>query len=163
MHAAFILQYAALLSFLIGGLSVAVAVIIHRDQVKTQIFLAMSARYDELMQNSAAGLWKDLTPGTVLPEREDDLTISALRFCILVSLTYFLFRERHIPERMWLLMLRSGERRMRSPLFVREWQDLKTEFESFPEFISLVSSVQDETTQSARPPGIWHRKIQMHS
>jgi hypothetical protein len=163
MHAAFILQYAALLSFLIGGLSVAVAVIIHRDQVKTQIFLAMSARYDELMQNSAAGLWKDLTPGTVLPEREDDLTISALRFCILVSLTYFLFRERHIPERMWLLMLRSAERRMRSPLFVREWQDLKTEFESFPEFISLVSSVQDETTQSARPPGIWHRKRQMHS
>jgi hypothetical protein len=163
MHAAFILQYAALLSFLIGGLSVAVAVIIHRDQVKTQIFLAMSARYDELMQNSAAGLWKDLTPGTVLPEREDDLTISALRFCIVVSLTYFLFRERHIPERMWLLMLRSAERRMRSPLFVREWQDLKTEFESFPEFISLVSSVQDETTQSARPPGIWHRKRQMHS
>ena len=157
MHPGSILQYAALLSFLIGGLSVAVAVILHRDQVKTQIFLAMSARYDELMRNSAAGLWTNLRPGTILPERGDDLTISALRFCILVSLTYFLFRERHIPKRMWLLMLRSAERRMRSPLFAREWQDLKTEFESFPEFISLVSSVQDEmrkVSSSASIPSV---------
>jgi hypothetical protein len=145
MHPASILQYAALLSFLIGGLSVAVAVIIHRDQVKTQIFLAMSARYDELMRSSAAGLWTNLSPGTILPERGDDLTISALRFCILVSLTYFLFRERHIPKRMWLLMLRSAERRMRSELFVREWEHLKAEFKSFPEFVELVNSVQHGT------------------
>lgn len=123
----------------------AVAVIIHRDQVKTQIFLAMSARYDELMRSSAAGLWTNLNPGTILPERGDDLTISALRFCILVSLTYFLFRERHIPKRMWLLMLRSAERRMRSDLFVREWEHLKAEFESFPEFVELVTSVQHGT------------------
>ncbi|HJY06485.1 MAG TPA: hypothetical protein VJ323_09215 [Bryobacteraceae bacterium] len=136
-----ILQYATLLSFLIGTVSVAVAVALHRDQVKTQIFLAMSARYDELMRNSAAGLWINLRPGTILPERGDDLTISALRFCILVSLTYFLFRERHIPKRMWLLMLRSAERRMRSQLFVREWEHLKPEFESFPEFVELVTSV----------------------
>jgi hypothetical protein len=162
MHPASMLQYAALLSFLIGGLSVAVAVIIHRDQVKTQIFLAMSARYDELMQGSAAGLWINARPGTIVPERADDLTISALRFCILVSLTYFLFLERHIPERMWLLMLRSAKRRMQSPLFVREWEDLKAEFESFPEFVALVTSVQHETTKSARHHGLWHTRKQTH-
>jgi hypothetical protein len=144
MHPASILQYAALLSFLVGGLSVAVAVIIHRDQVKTQVFLAVSARYDELMRSSAADLWTNSRPETILPERGHDLTISALRFCILVSLTYFLFRERHIPKRMWLLMLRSAERRMRSSLFVREWEHLKAEFESFPEFVELVTSVQME-------------------
>lgn len=123
----------------------AVAVAIHRDQVKTQIFLAMSSRYDELMQSSAGGLWTNSTRETVLPERGDILTISALRFCILVSLTYFLFREHRIPERMWLLMLRSAERRMRSPIFVREWEHLKAEFESFPEFVELVTSVQHGT------------------
>jgi hypothetical protein len=144
MHTGSILQYAALLSFLIGSLSVAVAVIIHRDQVKTQIFLAMSARYDELMQSSVAGLWTTLTPGPSAAERNDELTISALRFCILVSLTYFLFREHRIPKRMWLLMLRSAERRMRSPLFVREWRYLKSEFESFPEFVALVTSSTTE-------------------
>jgi hypothetical protein len=64
-----------------------------------------------------------------------------LRFCTLVSLTYLLFCERRIPKRMWELMFRSADRRFRSPLFVREWEYLRTEFESFPEFVALVASV----------------------
>jgi hypothetical protein len=110
-------------------------------QVKTQIFLAMSAQYDELLKNSSAAFWLSVPVGTELPERTDDLTISMLRFCTLVSLTYLLFCECRIPKRMWELMLRSAERRFRSPLFVREWEHLRTEFESFPEFVALVSSV----------------------
>jgi len=39
------------------------------------------------------------------------------------------------------LMFRSADRRFRSPLFVREWEHLRTEFESFPEFVALVASV----------------------
>jgi len=69
------------------------------------------------------------------------LTTSTLRFCTLVSLTYFLFLERRISKRMWHLMLRSAERRMRTPLFVREWQHVRSEFESFPAFVELVTSV----------------------
>jgi hypothetical protein len=135
------IQYATLLSLLMGGLGVVVAVLNHRVQVKTQIFLAMSAQYDALLKNSSAAFWLSVPVGTQLPERTDDLTISMLRFCTLVSLTYLLFCEGRIPKRMWELMLRSAERRFRSPLFVREWEHLRTEFESFPEFITLVTSV----------------------
>ena len=109
--------------------------------VKTQIFLAMSAQYDELLKNSSAAFWLSVPVGTELPERTDDLTISMLRFCTLVSLTYLLFCERRIPKRMWELMFRSADRRFRSPLFVREWEHLRSEFESFPEFVALVASV----------------------
>ena len=136
-----IIQYATLFSVLVGGLGLAVAFLIHREQVKTQIFLALSARYDELLHSSSSGVWLSVPPDTMLPERSDEMTISALRFCTLVSLTYYLFIERHIPKRMWQLMLRTAERRMRSPLFVREWQHLRSEFESFPEFVELVTSV----------------------
>ncbi|HEX4168384.1 MAG TPA: hypothetical protein VHZ55_23220 [Bryobacteraceae bacterium] len=139
-----ILQYATLLSLLIGGVGVAVAVINHRAQVKTEIFLALSARYDEWMQGSATFFWSSTSAETMLPDRSNDLTISALRLCALVSLGYYLFREHRIPKRMWLLLLRAAERRMRSPLFVREWDYLKAEFESFPEFVALVTSVQHE-------------------
>ena len=76
--------------------------------------------------------------------------MSALRFCTLVSLTYYLFLERHIPKRMWHLMRRTAERRMRSPLFVREWEHLRSEFESFPEFVELVTSVQCGTRKSRK-------------
>lgn len=39
------------------------------------------------------------------------------------------------------LMLRLAERRFRSPLFMREWESIRDEFESFPEFVTLVTSV----------------------
>ena len=141
MHIGHIIQYAALFSVLMGGLGVVVAVLNHREQVKMQIFLAMSAQYDELLKNPSAEFWLTVPPGEELPERTDNLTISMLRFCTLVSLTYLLFREHRIPKRMWELMFRSAERRFRSPLFVREWEYLTTEFESFPEFVSLINSV----------------------
>jgi hypothetical protein len=124
-----------------GGLGLVVAILNHREAVKTQIFLAVSARYDELLKNTSAQLWLNVPPGQELPERTDDLVTSMLRFCTLVSLTYLLFLEHRIPKRMWELMLRSAERRFRSPLFMREWEHLRTEFEAFPEFIGLVTSV----------------------
>jgi hypothetical protein len=143
MNVHLVIQYATLMSVLVGSLGLVVAFFIHREQVKTQIFLALSARYDELLHSSSAGVWLSApTEGTVIAERSHEVTISALRFCTLVSLTYFLFLDRRIPKRMWHLMLRSAERRMRSPLFAREWEDLRSEFESFPEFVELVTSVQ---------------------
>jgi hypothetical protein len=140
-----ILQYATLFSVVVGGLGLAVAFLIHREQVKTQIFLALSARYDELMQRSSPIVWLSSSPDSI-PERSHELTISTLRFCTLVSLAYFLFRQRRIPAGMWELMLRTAEHRMRTPWFLREWEELRFEFESFPEFIELVGSVRDRAT-----------------
>jgi hypothetical protein len=140
-HIRQIIQYATLFSVLMGGLGLAVAVVNHRAQLKTQIFLALYAQYDELLKNSSAQFWLSVPLGTELPERTEDLIISMMRFCTLVSLTYLLFRERRIEKRMWELMLRSAERRFRNPLFMREWEHLRAEFEPFPEFVALVTSV----------------------
>ena len=140
-----VIQYATLLSLLIAGLGLVVAVLLHRVQVKTQIFLALYAQYDELLKNSSPRFWLSV-PGAELPERTEDVIISMMRFCTLVSLTFLLFREHRIPKRMWELMLRSAERRFRSPLFVREWEHLRSEFEPFPEFVALVTSVHQMPT-----------------
>jgi hypothetical protein len=123
-----------------GSFGLVVAVLIHRVQLKTQIFLSLYAQYDELLKNSPTRFWLSVPPGTELPERTEDVVISMMRFCTLVSLTYLLFREHRIPKQMWELMLRSAERRFRSPLFMREWEHLRDEFESFPEFVTLVTS-----------------------
>jgi hypothetical protein len=100
MHSGQIIQYATLFSLLMGGLGLVVAVLIHRAQVKTQIFLALYAQYDELLKNSSARFWLSVPLGTELPERTEDAVISMMRFCTLVSLTYLLFREHRIPKRM---------------------------------------------------------------
>ena len=140
-----IIHYATLFWLVMGAISVAVAVVNNREQVKTQIFLALSARYDELLQSVSTDFWLGMPSDTVLPERCEGLAILALRFYTLVSMGYYLFRERRIPKRMWHLMLRSAERRIQSPLFAREWEHLRSEFESFPEFVALVASVQQAT------------------
>ena len=81
MYIGQIIQYATLLSLLMGGLGLVVAVVIHREQVKTQIFLAMSAQYDELLKNSSTEFWLSAPPGTELPERDgrvNDLDVTIL-------------------------------------------------------------------------------------
>jgi hypothetical protein len=145
-HIGQIIQYTTVFSLIMGGLGLVVAVLIHRVQLKTQIFLALYARYDELLKNSSTRLWLCVPLGAELPERTEDLIISTMRFCTLVSLTYVLFRERRISKQMWELMLRSAERRFRSPLFMREWEHLRNEFESFPEFVTLVTSLHRTPT-----------------
>jgi len=148
MNVGQIIHCATLISLLMGALGLVVAVVNHRQQVKTQIFLALSARYDELLLNSETALWLSSPAGTDLPERTDELVISMLRFCTLVSVTHLLFREHRIPKRMWELMLHSAERRFRSPLFMREWEHLRMEFESFPEFVTLVTSLHETATHT---------------
>ena len=141
MNVGQVIHLATLVSLLMGGLGVVVAIVNHREQVKTQIFLALSARYDELLKDSSSALWLNNSPATQISEEADDVFISMMRFCTLVSITYFLFREHRISKPMWELMLRSAERRFQSPAFMRKWDHLRAEFEAFPEFISLVASM----------------------
>jgi hypothetical protein len=136
-----IIQYTTLFSLVMGGLGLIVGVLNNRVQVKTQIFLALYGHYDELLKNATSRFWMSLPPGAELPECSEDVITSMMRFCTLVSLTYLLFREHRIPKQMWELMLRSAERRFQSPLFMREWEHLRDEFDSFPEFVALVTSV----------------------
>lgn len=149
MNVGQIIHLATLVSLLMGGLGVVVAIRNHREQVKTQIFLALSARYDELLQHSPSALWLN-NSWRESAERSEHLIISIMRFCTLVSLAYYLFRERRISKQMWELLLRSAERRFRSPVFIREWEQLRAEFEAFPEFVALVTSmhriIEDDET-----------------
>ena len=140
MSAGNLLQYATLISMFIGGMGVCVAFLTHRTQVKTQIFLALYAQYDELLKSSSSQLWLSSPVESAGPEQREAAVTFAMRFCTLVSLTYLLYCQRRIPKRMWELMLRSAERRFRHPLFLREWAHLATEFESFPEFVELVAT-----------------------
>lgn len=135
-----LVQYATLVSLGVGVLGLATAVLIHRQQVTTQIFLELSARYDALLNTSPVGLWT--SPEGQLPAATGELTISVLRYFSLVSFSYFLFQRRSIPKKMWELMLPSFERTLRSPLLLREWRTVRSEFESFPDFLAFVTSIQ---------------------
>jgi hypothetical protein len=120
--------------------------LIHRQQVTTQIFLELSARHDALLHSSPACVWTNAE--SQLPAPTDELTASVLRYCSLISFSYFLLQQRSIPKKMWELMLPSVERTVRSPLFLREWRRVRSEFESFTDFLAFVASIQEEGRRS---------------
>ena len=138
MNPQVLIQLATLFSVLVGALYLAVALWINREQLKTQVFLALSARYDELIRS---GIWRMTRADTMLPERTDETTILALRYFMLLSVAYLLFRERGIPGRLWQMMRYMAEPRLRDPFLMREWEHLRSEIESLPEFVRLVTSV----------------------
>jgi len=147
-----ILPYATLFSVAIGLLGVTIAVLVHRQQLTTQIFLAVFSRYDELLENSSASFWASLLPETELPERSEELRISVLRYYNNVLFMFFLHKWGRIPAKLWKLILPVVRRRLRSPAFLREWTVLQTEFEHVPEFSAFVRNVQRGRAVSAR----WH-------
>lgn len=147
-----ILQYATLFSLGIGLLGVAISLLNSRQQLTTQIFLALFARYDELLENSSAGYWASLLAETDLPETTQELSISVLRYYNNVYFMFFLHRWGRIPPKLWKLILPAVGRRLRSPAFVREWKVLQTDFEHLPEFSAFVHNVQHERAVNDR----WH-------
>ena len=68
-----LLQYARLFSVAVGLLGVAIALFVNRQQVNTQIFLALTSQYDDLIGSSSAGLWAGLHSENDLPERNSEL------------------------------------------------------------------------------------------
>ena len=145
-----ILHYATLLSLAIGLIGVAIALLVNRQQLTTQIFLTVFSRYDELLENSSAGFRASLQAEAELPERSEELSMSILRYYNNVFFVFFLHQWGRIPGKLWKLILPAVRRRLRSPAFVREWKVLQNEFEHLPEFSVFVRDVQHGNAVSGR-------------
>jgi hypothetical protein len=143
-----ILHYATVFSLAIGLIGVAIALLVNRQQLTTQIFLTVFSRYDELLENSSAGFRASLQPETELPERNEELTMSVLRYYNNVFFMFFLYKWGRIPGNLWKIILPAVRRRLRSPAFLREWKVLQKEFEHLPEFSVFVSNIQHESAVS---------------
>jgi len=145
-----ILQYATLFSLGIGLLGVTISLLTNRQQLTTQIFLAVFSRYDELLESSSAGFWASLQPETELPEPSEELSMSVFRYYNNVFFVFFLYQWGRIPGKLWKLILPAVRRRLRSPAFLREWKVLEKEFEHLPEFSAFVRNIQQGSAVSGR-------------
>ena len=137
-----LLRYATLFSVAIGLLGVAIALFANRQQVNTQIFLALVSQYDDLLGSSSAGLWDSLHSENNLPEQSSELTSWTLRYYTHLALIFVLHESGVVPGKLWKLNLPVMERRLRTPVFIREWKLLQNEFEHLPDFASFVSDIQ---------------------
>jgi hypothetical protein len=145
-----ITAFATLLLVAIATLSIFVGVFIYRRQCNAQVFLEYTKRYSEVMNRfPREGLKARLNLSAEPPEKSDELSLAVLRYLNLCSEEFYLCKQKYLSNHVWGIWEDELKRTLSSPLFVREWEGLREEFRSYPEFLAYVEQAQRECARVA--------------
>jgi hypothetical protein len=115
----------------------------YRDQMNAQLFLEFTRRFEEVMQSFPKNVWSSrLNIEGKPPPKSKAVSLSALRYLNLCSEEYYLRQKRWLYRETWEIWERELLRTLQTPLFLREWKTLSSEFESYPEFKEYVDNAQ---------------------
>lgn len=121
---------------------------VHKRQSNAQIFLEYTGRYERIMSSIPADAFHArLDIDDELPPPSNELSLALLRYLNMCSEEYYLWRKGYLDTEVWRIWERELRRTLASPLFVREWRALKSEFESYPEFAAYVEEVQRDRSE----------------
>lgn len=138
----FVIKIGTLISAIVGILTLIIGIRIYRRQTNTQIFLEYTKRYSEIMESfpsDARSARLSLTGE--MPGRSDELSIAILRYLNLCSEEYYLWKRHYLANDLWGIWEHELKRTLKSPLIVREWRNLRSEFLSYPEFLKFVENI----------------------
>jgi hypothetical protein len=125
--------------------SVFLALRVYRRQMNTQVFLAYTERYESIMNAlSHEARIARLDSSAALPPESAELSLCVLRYLNLSSEEFYLCKSGYLDKKLWAIWEDELKRTLRSQLFRREWEVLRREFESYPEFQKLVGSTQGD-------------------
>jgi hypothetical protein len=145
----FAIQIATLISVLATAAGLFFAVWSYRHQMNAKVYLTYTKRYEAIMASfppEALSARFDLTGS--LPEPSNQLTFCVLKYLNLCSEEFYLRRCGYLARAVWSIWEQEMKRTLGSPLVAREWQHLRHEFTSYPDFMVLVDDVQKEGIQA---------------
>ena len=122
-----------------AGLFYAVAA--QRTQLAVQIMLQYSDKLMTLLQGMPEEIVNARRSLTV-PESTFEITQHIRVIFNLLLELHYLHRKRYLPVDIWNLWFLNVETAISSPLFVREWQSLRPDFEAQTSFCLFVDSMQ---------------------
>ena len=141
------IRYGSLWTLVLGVLSLLFAIRSYRRQVNAQIFFEIAKRYHDMLQTFPVQHWASrLHPKEKLPEPTAELQSGALRYFAIVHFAFVLHELGYLSKKLWRILQLEHQRTLTSPLFVREWCNLRHEFNLFPRFVSYIESLQSEAT-----------------
>ncbi len=113
------------------------------DQMNAQLFLEFTKRFEEVMESFPKNAWSTRFNSEGIPPRKSkELSLSVLRYLNLCSEEYYLYKKRWLHNEIWEIWEGELIRTLQTPLFIREWQTLASEFESYPKFKEYVDKIQ---------------------
>jgi hypothetical protein len=137
------IRYGSLWTLILGVLSLLFAVRNYRRQVNAQIFFEIANRYHNMLQTFPISEWMArLNPNDEAPLATPELTSGVLRYFAIVHFAFVLHQLRYLSKDLWRILQAEHHRTLATPLFVREWNALRGEFQFFPTFLTYVDSVQ---------------------
>jgi hypothetical protein len=152
MSVQLLLQFATLVSVVIGFASLLNAMRAQRRQANAQVFLAYTGRYDEIMRSFPTDAF-DARIGSArdAPSPTPELRVAALRYLNLCSEEFYLQQGRYLDLAVWKMWEAELVRTLRTPLFQREWEALRGEFLAYKEFMDFVDSAQRDQPRTVAP------------
>jgi hypothetical protein len=116
-----------------------------RKQMNAQMYLAYNERYERLMADCPPDFRTTLLnikDSEVELKDRDRIKVWMLRYLNLCSEEFHLMKTGCLAPEVWGLWSQELESKLRKPLFVSGWSDLRHEFKSFPEFLKYVDGLQ---------------------
>lgn len=134
-----IIQIAGAITIIVGLFSFISSIRNFRRQMNAQVFMKYAERYEKIMESFPREAFHLRLgfDGELLPKSQG-LTTCVLKYLNLCSEEFYLRKKRYIDEDVWSIWEDELNRTLRSNLVRREWEDLREEFVSYPEFRDFV-------------------------
>ena len=143
MHFELAIQIATLLSVLVGIIGIVVGIITFKHQMNAQVFLECTKRYEQIMDTFPQGArGARLALEGKPPPSSEELSLAVLRYLNLCSEEFYLCSCRYLSRNVWSIWEAELRRTVASPLLRREWRELRSEFQSYPDFVQYVEDAQ---------------------
>jgi hypothetical protein len=136
-------RYGSLWTLILGVLSLGFAVRSYRRQVNAQIFFEIFGRYHDMLRAFPVHEWTgQFNSKNELPPSNTEVTSGVLRYMAIVHFAFMLHDLRYLSNDLWRILQAEHHRTLATPLFAREWRELRIEFNFFPTFVGYVDAVQ---------------------
>jgi hypothetical protein len=144
-----LLEIAAQLAQILTVVSIGVAAIairsnteLSRKQWNVDVFTTYSQRHENLIHGFPDHAFFDRFDADKLPPRSIALTIATRKYLNLICDVHYLFQQGYLDNSIWQIWQADLRHTLNSPLIVREWTDLKSEFQSFTAFLEFVENIR---------------------
>src|ERR1700761_3944214 len=147
-----LLHYSSLWALVISVLGLLFAVRSYKRQVRAQIFFQVSDRYHNLLNSSPMLILEVRKESPPNEESSPEFRASILRYLFIVHFSYVLLELGYLDKDLWKILHAEHRRTLKTPGVLREWQMLKGEFDTFPNFVRYVDRMDLGAEKSHRFP-----------
>jgi hypothetical protein len=143
-----VVQLSQVGTLVLGSLGVWVAMLNQRKQLNAQMFIEVSARFQELLRLFPTEAWlANRNPSQPLPPRSREITDCTLYCFQLIADVYHVHQGGYISRKLWRGWEREIQHILEGRIFRREWEGLAVEFSHNADFLRYINALMSSKSK----------------